>query len=272
MSAMAQGEKGFTILELILFIAISGGLLLMVLVATDSVAKRQRFSDSVNSFQSYLQKQYDEVVSGVNIRGMGTIPGCKGYDTAPGTEEKCLLLGKLITYTTNGTTNTEMTASYIISQELLPETGHEGDTDEQKLSYIQPTISTLGETEYELKWGATITGMSKSTKPVSELRTTIRRIAFMRLPDSSRIVTLFYEGNPGDETTRLRQALTADNNIINPPTGKSPTGRSMPSAVICIRNVNDFGTSAPFAAIQFNQGNGAGTIDTNYNPEVHLCS
>lgn len=268
---MAQGDKGFTILEVILFLAVSSALLLVVLTGVNSLAKRQKFTDTVDSLQSHIQRQYDEVISGVNTRTTGTISGCPGYDTTPGTEETCLLLGKLLTYQTNGTHDTVLTSSYIISQALLPE-GYETATDAVKLQQVQPAISTLGATQYEVKWGAIIGSMSKATNPVTATRQTISRIAFIRIPDSSRVVTLFYDGAPDSETNRLRLALSSDANIINPPTGTAAGGVRMPSAVVCVRNVNDFGTSAAFAAVEFTQGNGAGTITTNYSPETHLCS
>lgn len=268
---MQQGEKGFTILEVILFLGITGLLLLMVFIGTGSLAARQRFSDSVDNFHSYLQSQYDEVVSGVNIRTLSNVPECSGADRQPGTLD-CLLLGRVITLSSAGVDPAIVYSRYIISS---PGALSEADAtlpDREKLIKSVLKVTDQGTTSYDIKWGATIKKMSKSTNPVGNTRTDIERIAFIRVPDSNRVVTLFYRANPSNETQKLQKALEDDSNIIAPPTGVSPTGSlRMPSAALCIQNRSDFSLSGVQATIEFLQGAGSSTIQTNYSPEAHLC-
>lgn len=60
-------KKGFTILEISLFIAISGLLILGVILATNNNIGRQRFNDSVQDFADYLRGAYSSVLYTKNL-------------------------------------------------------------------------------------------------------------------------------------------------------------------------------------------------------------
>ena len=52
-----------------IFLAISGLLLTMAIIGSDGMARRARFTDSVNTLHSTFQKYYEQTASGVNTRG-----------------------------------------------------------------------------------------------------------------------------------------------------------------------------------------------------------
>ena len=54
-------KKGFTLLEVVLFLALSGVLILIVVSGTSYSIAEKRFNDTVNSFVSYLQDLYASV-------------------------------------------------------------------------------------------------------------------------------------------------------------------------------------------------------------------
>src|ERR1035437_3824051 len=54
-------KLGFTILETMLFLAITGLMVVAILVSTGSTINIQRYRDSVTSLKSYLQGQYSDV-------------------------------------------------------------------------------------------------------------------------------------------------------------------------------------------------------------------
>lgn len=56
-------RKGFTLIEVMLFLAISGLLLMGVLGGTYSSIARQRYNDSVRGFAEFLRQVYGEVIS-----------------------------------------------------------------------------------------------------------------------------------------------------------------------------------------------------------------
>jgi prepilin-type N-terminal cleavage/methylation domain-containing protein len=56
-------HKGFTIIEVMIFLAISGLLLVGVLIGTGTTIARQRYNDAVQSFAEFLRQQYSFVIN-----------------------------------------------------------------------------------------------------------------------------------------------------------------------------------------------------------------
>lgn len=56
-------KKGFTVIEVMLFLAITGLMLLGVLGGTYSAINRQRYNDAVRSYSDFLKGVYAEVIS-----------------------------------------------------------------------------------------------------------------------------------------------------------------------------------------------------------------
>lgn len=61
--SVAKSKKGFTILEVTIFLAITGLLLVGVLGGTYSSISRQRYNDSVRSVSEFFRQMYAEVIS-----------------------------------------------------------------------------------------------------------------------------------------------------------------------------------------------------------------
>ncbi|MEP6710564.1 MAG: prepilin-type N-terminal cleavage/methylation domain-containing protein, partial [Candidatus Saccharibacteria bacterium] len=55
-----QRHPGFTIIEVMLFLAISGALAVGILIGSNVAITSQRYRDSLNSLQSLLQQQYNQ--------------------------------------------------------------------------------------------------------------------------------------------------------------------------------------------------------------------
>jgi len=257
-----QGHaQGFTIIEVTIFLAISGLLLVGMFLGTGTMAARQRFKDTTDNAQTFFQTQYEEVVNGVNVRAVGT--SCGAVSTTPG-QSPCLLLGKLLTISANSST---IQTNYIISTQQL--TGSESDS-QAKLIGASLQIVPDGQTTYEIKWGATVSEATRSTPlPLQAGRGGVNSIAFVQLPDSGRIVQLYYKNSDGYSTSNLTSALTkavaTDVDAYSPPA--NATG---PGSAVCIKNDSDFGVLHNRSAVTFGQGQGAGNITTNYDPGT-LC-
>lgn len=255
-----QGRTdGFTIIELTLFLAISGLLLMAMLIGTGTMAARQRFTDTTDSLQTFFQSQYEEVINGVNVRSSSNSCTADGGTTTTPGKSQCLLLGKVLTI---HTTNTKADMAYIVS---TINSDDYGGSDQEKLKKAGLQVVADGMTTYELKWGATFSQTSRSTSLLGGSgRGSVNSIAFIRLPDSDRIQQLYYQNSIGYSASNLTTALT--NTLTNDSEAFSPradaTGASL---AVCVKNDKDF-TSSPRAAIIFGQGKGAGTITTNYEP------
>src|SRR5438105_2731886 len=111
-------ETGFTIIETMLFLAVTGLLAMGILVGSGVAIGQQRYRDSVNSLKSYIQQQYSEVTNVANDRTKTWTCDANGNVTtgdatsseARGTSD-CVVLGRFITVDATGK---GLTASNVI--------------------------------------------------------------------------------------------------------------------------------------------------------------
>lgn len=89
-------RAGFTIIETMLFLGITGLLIFGILGSTGSAVSKQRYRDSVSSLQAFLQNEY-ATVSNVYNSNSGTTP-CGAQVSARG-QSNCVILGRYITAT-----------------------------------------------------------------------------------------------------------------------------------------------------------------------------
>lgn len=255
---MHKGD-GFTIIEVMLFLGITTLLLMMVLFGTGAMARENRFSDSINSFQAYVQKQYEDVLSGVNPRGSGQ--GCDATSLAGG--DTCILLGKVMTFST--TTPFQGITRYIRTSNVsVPDTG---DIFMQ-ISQANPDVISAAEQPYVLQWGATVQVASRSTAPLlgepiktasSPARALINSVAFLRGPNSSRIVPYYFYA-PSTDVATVNIGLKKAIELANAP------ATTQAKATICIHNTQDWSFNAPVAAIEIGGGRGTAGITSNFKP------
>lgn len=265
---MLEGAKGFTIIEVTIFLAVSGLLLLAMFIGTGSMAARQRFTDSTDSLQVFFQTQYDEVVNGVNTRSESN--ECKGVSKKPGKSD-CLLVGKLLTIRNNDST---IQASYIVSTNDVSGVGNDPMVQLQAAGL---QVVTAGETNYEIKWGAVPYNMTRSVGTSVDARAGVNSIAFIRLPNSGRIVQLYYrnEDQSSSDLTHYLNGGNSGSEGVNNSGAYSPDPDSTKSSLsVCIKNDSDFSAGSRVrSAILFGGGQGAGVITTTYDPgSLGLCS
>lgn len=67
--AQSKPKSGFTVIEVMLFLAITGVMLIGVLGGTYSSISNQRYNDSVRDFAEFLRQVYGEVISPQTIGG-----------------------------------------------------------------------------------------------------------------------------------------------------------------------------------------------------------
>jgi hypothetical protein len=185
MDGVRQG--GYTVVEIALFMAITGLLFLIVLIGTGSTIRNVRFSDSGRSLEAFVQRQYDDIINGLNTRpGLETCSGGTvtiGSNQTPGTSN-CLLMGKLLVFGTNTST---ITLYNIIGTE--PAGIDYAQTDQALVTAFNPVVVTnTGVTTYEIPWGAQISG----SKRLSDSQA-VNGLLLVRSPKSSRILNYSYK-------------------------------------------------------------------------------
>lgn len=253
-------DGGFTLIEVILFLAISSALLLVAILTSGNLARHSRFSDTVNTYHSLIQRQYEEVMSGVNTRTSGPGIACSGPTTKPG-EDSCIVLGKVISFRFDSSAG-------FVRYVRAPNTSiaNVGDVYSQ-LAVIAPTVEVLTTAEEPtvLQWGATIQEASRSTDEVaagpykagsSPHRGLINAVAFLRGPNTSEPVPYYFYYSGNDTAANVQAALRTA--LLDP----SLTART--TAALCIINADDGLTNA--AAITLGGGRGTSGIDTNFQP------
>lgn len=87
-----KAKKGFTLIEVMLFIGLTGLILIGALAGTYSAIGRQRYNDSVRSYAEFLRRAYSEVAAPESI---GSVDD---NNPSAGRSEDLAIYGKAIVY------------------------------------------------------------------------------------------------------------------------------------------------------------------------------
>lgn len=186
-------QRGFTIIEVMLFLAVSGLLLVAFLASVNGSIRNSRFSDATRSVQAFLQQQYTEVTSGVSKRGVNAI--CDGTTTEfPGTSGTCVVTGKLIAFTDDTTAKVYTVVSDSNGDSLCTTSQPSGTPSRHVASYCPRLLDDSGESTLETEtftvpWGVTITKQVYNGAADGQV---FNRLAILRSPTSERMYLYAY--------------------------------------------------------------------------------
>lgn len=215
---MIKGEqRGFTVIEVVLFLGISALLLLVAFSFTSATLRNTRFTDTTKSFQGFVQEQYTRVQT--NSLSLNTPAGRRpvcvqngavtGENTtnAAGTSS-CMLLGAVLDFATGGTTVT-----------ITPLLGYT-KADTQTFAGVNPQLWAEARETYPLAWQATIAKkvsvrMADIANVATNTDQSINRIIIARNIQSEAI-NFYTTSQSVALTTALDTAATS--NIRNVPT------------------------------------------------------
>lgn len=147
--------RGFTIIELLLFLSISGLLFVALMTGVSTSINQQRYRDSVTSASGLLQRQYSEVTNTRNDRddGWRCDNSMATQDTTGGQvrgASQCVVLGRYLRTIDNGA---QIEMGDVIGSEPSDSSSLQGDIT--ALVAYKPKTSPLGQTVSSLEWGAT---------------------------------------------------------------------------------------------------------------------
>jgi type II secretory pathway pseudopilin PulG len=215
-----QAARGFTIIEVMLFLAVTGMLTVGVLVGSSTAIAQQRYRDSVNSLKSFIQEQYGQTTNVVNSDASN--PVCKKSGNslvlksatlqARGTSE-CLLLGRYLLIEP-----TKVTAYDVIGQAV---TDTEGGDDIAALKNYVMALSDTAETA-DIAWGASIV----KPKTATGLTTSV---LILRSPLSGSVVTFVSDGN------QKPAAMLDSSNMVQKDLCVDPAGGVVTSQRMAVR-------------------------------------
>lgn len=181
----ARISSGFTIIETMLFLAVTGLLIMGALIGTGTALSNQRYRDSVETFKNLVQAQYAELNSIKNDRSDAWACGASAKPVA-GDEYRgqsdCLIVGRYMVINEG-----DISIFNVLAREKAVATTKSPDIEVLKDNYTYNVAD--GVENRTMEWGTKIAWPSAGTG--SRTPTTPRTIGvlFMRSPDSGRVYT-----------------------------------------------------------------------------------
>lgn len=175
---MRRSESGgFTVVEVTIFLAITALMLTIALMGTGRTINNARFTDSVRSFESFMQRQFDETLNGVNSR---SVAACNNGQVTPGVSQpgttNCLLLGRYMYFETG---SAKVQIRHIVGRDVSSDPSITSDS--QAIAAATPrVVQDIATDEYEIPWVATVHGMKRDSDSVNS-------IAILRSPRSPAV-------------------------------------------------------------------------------------
>jgi hypothetical protein len=209
-----KSTSGFTIIETVLFLAISGVLVVTLLAGTGVSINIQRYRDAVETFKSMLQDQYGELASVKNDRDNTwscdeSAQTQQGNDGTPRGQSDCVLVGRYVTVVG------EKIHTYSVTARPMTNPPDTAVTDIEKLlTGYELNVSTVDQAVTEMEWGTKIAWPTTGSegKTGEELRSIA--LLFIRSPDSGLIYTFSSNDVVAEPTSNsLKELLVAKNSI-----------------------------------------------------------
>ncbi len=231
-------QQGFTIIEVMLFLAISGMLLLVAFAFTQSSIRNARFTDATKTFEAFIQEQYTRVQTGSISMAMPTNkkPACSDVNSVAssplqnngGSSDTCLLVGIAL----NIPAGSQQVQIYPVLGNAKSAADASMD-DATSLAAMNPRIwADIGTSEtYNLPWGATISSakLLYMQSSVSGLwYGNVQSLIFIRGVHSGTIAIYTYE-NQITASTKIDTIIAAD-------AGQASSNHRNVPTMICIRS------------------------------------
>lgn len=208
----ARNSKGFTLIEVILFLAITGLMLTGVLIGVSGVVNTQRYDETVESVFDYMQGQYNLVDNvrnnrPANLDCSSTQPAVQNMsaNNPRGTTE-CTIVGRLLA-STNGR---DITSSPVYAREPVATVTATNETDLLNALGIAKLDASLNqdEEEYAVPWQAQI-----YTNPLLPSASNEFAILILRLPTNGLTRTYVADSVPGTLSTMWDPPSASDINL-----------------------------------------------------------
>ncbi len=148
-------RRGFTVIELMLFLGVTGALFAALMIGVNTNLLQQRYKESVQSYVGLLQEQYAAVSNTRNDRGndWACVDGRVVNDSVNGSPRgtsRCVILGRAVQVVNDGAA---VRVSVVVASESIED---EPLDDISALIAYAPQLSPLGEKTQTLDWHTTL--------------------------------------------------------------------------------------------------------------------
>jgi len=232
-------RQGFTILESVLFLAITGVLIVALLTGIGTSVNTQRYRDSVQSLKAYIQDQYTQITSTTNDHDSSwscssnavVTQGQAGSGLARG-QSDCVIVGRYIVINQGAIT----TESVIANQTGTSTTGN--DITLLKTNYAL-SLSAASQETSTLEWGETIAWPVSGTGSKAPGTSRSIGILIIQSPDSGSTYTFTADSPPAPGSTSSADliAMMVTGNNVSQGYG-STTLRGQSPVTLCIAPQN----------------------------------
>ncbi len=233
-----SGQRGYTIIEVVLFLAISSSLLGIAFVGFRDRQETTQFSQAMQDVQSSIQDTLNDTQNGFFLRATDTTCDLSGPGNTPrvysdatttgknlGSDQSCIFLGKVLVFGTPANPSEYRVYTVV------------GDRATGTTTVLaKPTIADPLTNNKELRWGARVLDRANIDPPAPTPKIYTNVIgAINGLATTRQLPVLF----TGDEfkTDRAAQELYIETALAygNPPAGRLAIGDSATytPAILC---------------------------------------
>lgn len=145
-----RAKAGYTIIEVMLFFAVTGALMMGILGSASIGVNTQRYSDAVNTFSATVQQEFTNVTNVVNTKSLQNMCGAGTEDEQPRGISGCVILGRLTTIDDQG----NMVHSNVVG--LDPGVADDEDSELEVIGSYQPRIDTASQENGAMNWGTRV--------------------------------------------------------------------------------------------------------------------
>lgn len=159
-------SDGFTLIEVLLFMAITGLLVASVLATTGGTINAQRYKDSSSSLKSMIQMQYSNAINVDNQRTADL--SCGTISTGAG-QSSCVIWGRIIKF--DSSTKSKVTSRYIISSDIADDSDMSLDSYSSDFAIFdkyrvrEPGADYMVADSYDMEWGTSISEIRRPSDP-----------------------------------------------------------------------------------------------------------
>lgn len=244
-----RSYKGFTIIETMLFLSVTGLLVLGILIGTGTAVNNQRYRDATESLKSFLQKPYADLGAVRNDRENTRSCNATAVVADGGTEIRgqsgCLLVGKYVIIKSNKAETYD-----VVAREKNTTASGLADIPALKQNYYYNTTRS-GVQDYSLEWGTSIAWPESGQG--SKTPTSPRSIAllYIRSPKTGAIYTFASNSIPASEGAINSNTFTSMMESTNTTPGQA-------AQTICVESSGMFvgGNAAIFISPKASSANG----------------
>jgi hypothetical protein len=173
---ISRHSAGFTIIEVILFLTVTGVLTMSVFATSTVGINNQRYVDAVNTFKATVQEEFTNTTQVGNTRPKTAKCPLSPATSQPVGASDCVVMGRLMTVDANG----NILRSNLVG--LRPDVAPTSVSDIANIQSYTPTIDAVQQTTSTMNWGTVVKSGAVS-------------IVIFRSPTSGNVLSFVHKGS-----------------------------------------------------------------------------